>query len=270
MYSRSTHLVRAASRKARLMPQNSSWTAFTQCYELYRADQNKVLWMENSVQPRKPFWSMAGLHGLFFNLYFLPVNGDLLATECDEDSFQRERSESDLIKMGRHFMFDGRYSMLLLKDCSKEKRELRKISGNFLGWLLLVIQICEYRTKIWIWDIVVMKAHAFQDRAKPYDFTDLLYTFTKMKSFGSNIHKIWSDCKKNYDVYPSNSTSYSAIVAIWLLQIRRSKCFKLQDFPSTWIFDTHRAPQYCRTHPQQRRTAHGVTPTRIGWPRLDT
>ena len=91
---------------------------------------------------------MAGLHGLFFNLYFLPVNGDLLAIECDEDSFQRERSESDLIKMGRHFMFDGRYSMLLLKDCSKEKRELRKISGNFLGWLLLVIQICEYRTKI--------------------------------------------------------------------------------------------------------------------------
>jgi len=73
------------------------------------------------------------------------VNEDLLATECDEVAFQRERSESDLVKMGgAQLTLYVRWALLnaTVEGLLLGKTEVRKISGKILGRLL---QICEYK-----------------------------------------------------------------------------------------------------------------------------
>jgi Family of unknown function (DUF6535) len=108
-----------------------------------RADQNRILLIENSVQLGKPLHRWEDYTDYLQPIAFAVRMKIMLATGRDEDSIQRKRSESDLVKMAGMGMTPYVRWVLLnvtIEGLLEGKMEVRKMSGQVLGKLL---QICE-------------------------------------------------------------------------------------------------------------------------------
>ena len=108
-----------------------------------RTDLNEILVIENSVQPGKPLYRWEDYTDYLQPMAFAVRTKIMLATGSDEDSIQREWSESDLVKMTGMGMTPYVRWVLLnvtVDGLLEGKMEVRKMSGQVLGKLL---QICE-------------------------------------------------------------------------------------------------------------------------------
>jgi Family of unknown function (DUF6535) len=103
-----------------------------------RADKNRILLIGNSVQLRKPLYRWEDYTDYLQPIAFA-VRTKIMVATGSEDSIQRERSESDLVKMAGMGMTP--YVRWVLLNATVEgllegKTEVRKMSGQVLGKLL--------------------------------------------------------------------------------------------------------------------------------------
>jgi hypothetical protein len=110
-----------------------------------RADENKLVLMENSVQPGQPLYKWEEYTDYLQPLAFVVRTKIMLVTGRDEDRIERERSEIDLVKMAGMGMTPYVRWVLLnvtVEGLLEGKTGVRNMSGQVLSQLL---QICEYK-----------------------------------------------------------------------------------------------------------------------------